>query len=71
MTIDQRIERLEKVMGYEPGRVPGTILSRTIAPHDGGGLLWTLSLGLMQDRKRFWTNPTIEECLADAERSLL
>jgi len=33
--------------------------------------MWTLALGLMQDRKRTWVKRTVEGCLKDAEKSLL
>jgi len=66
-TIDERIAKLEEKHGYVKGRVPGTSICRVLSPT---GIDWTLSLGLMQDRKRFWTNPTIEECLTQAENSL-
>jgi len=66
-TIDQRIAALEKKCGFVKGRVPGTQITRVITPQQ---VEWTLSLGLMQDRKRFFTNPTIEACIKSAEKEL-
>jgi hypothetical protein len=68
-TIDQRISILERKMGYVKGRVPGTQLSRTLNPIEG--IEWTLSLGLFQERKKFFTAPTIQKCLRFAEKELL
>jgi len=67
-TIEERIKILEKKMGYERGRVPGTQLSRTL--HPVCGIVWTLSLGLMQEPKRFFVANTIEKCIARAEKEL-
>lgn len=66
-TIDERIAVLEKLCGYVKGRVPGTQLTRIVTETD---IEWTLSLGLIQDRKRFFTAKTIEECLGLAETEL-
>ena len=68
-TIDERINKLEKKLGYVKGRVPGTQLLRTLHPVDG--VEWTLSLGLAQDRKKLFVAPTIEECVKRAEKELL
>ena len=68
-TIDERIKVLEKKMGYVHGRVPGTQLTRTL--HPVAGVTWTLSLGLMQEPKKFFVSTTIEKCIARAEKELL
>ena len=68
MTIDQRVERLEKATGYTEGRVPGTMITRINTEHDG--VQWCLGLGLMQERKRFFVKDTIEACLKSAETEL-
>jgi hypothetical protein len=67
-TIDERISRLEKKTGYVKGRVPGTQISRVLTVW---GIEWCLSIGLMQDRKRFFSGKTIEECLKKAEKELI
>ena len=66
-TIDERISILEKLTGYSKGRVPGTSLTRVITETD---IEWTLSLGLFQERKQFFTAKTIEGCLKSAEKEL-
>lgn len=68
INMEKRIERLEKEAGYVSGRVPGTSLTRVITETS---IEWTLTLGLFQDRKKFFTAPTIEECLKSAEKELL
>ena len=67
-TIDERISILEKLTGYCKGKVPGTSLTRIITETD---IEWTLSLGLSQERKRFFTSKTIEGCIKSVEHELI
>lgn len=67
-TFSQHIENLEKKFGLDKKKsgyqVPGTSLCRVVTER---GIEWTLSVGLFQERKRFFTAMTIEECLKKAE----
>lgn len=66
MTFEERILQLELKFKDYPGQVPGTSLSRTLFPDTGFG--WTLAFGGLTAPKRFFTAPTIEECINQAEQ---
>ena len=66
MTIEQRIKRLEKRDGSP---VPGTQITRYLAAVEGT-TNWSLALGGMWLKKRFFYALTIEACLRKAEKEL-
>ena len=66
-SIEKRIFLLERQFGYTDGRVPGTIISRILTPKS---IEWSLGLGLMNERKMFFTGKTISECVKKAEEIL-
>lgn len=65
-SLTDRILVLEKKAPY--AHIPGTTLSRSISPKDGGGFEWTLGLGGMGLPKVFFTGKTIEDAVKKAEK---
>lgn len=63
----ERLNYIESCLGLDvKGRVPGTILQRTLLPESGIG--WSLSVGRMMESKRFFVAPTIDEVVNEAEK---
>lgn len=62
MDVEKEINALEQFIDG----VQGTILQRTLLP--GRRVGWTLSLGRMQDPKKFFTGQTIQECVERAKK---
>lgn len=71
LSIDKRISIIEERLGmFAGGRVPGTILMRVMSQHPRGGTEWCLSIGQVQQPKRFFNGKTIEDCIVQAEEAI-
>lgn len=60
-SIENRIKILEK----KYGGVPGTIISRQMAPE---GMQWCIGIGTLSAPKAFFVGRTISEALKEAEK---
>ncbi len=70
LSIDERIERLEKAENAIDGRmhIPGTWISRQMKPFPESGCRWSLGLGRIDARRIEYFGDTIEDCLFQAEK---
>jgi hypothetical protein len=69
ISLDERISKLESLFRSWPGAVPGSILARQLLPDVG--LCWSLGLGGMQMPKIFFSGPTIDDVISQAENYIL